>query len=223
MKNHLGLWILIILSVISLNLFLSTIQDTLLDKITSQSILFTIAAYLFQMGLNLGMLRVSLNIINTNKARFPEIFSCFHMLIQYVFATIIFLAIMFLAASPGIILFFISISADWNSISSLDWLNNGPLVIPILLMIVPAIYVSIRLQYYDYFLIDEECKAIESILKSANITKEYIGELFLLAVTLSIIVLISIIPLGVGLIISIPFSIMVNTYVFQKLKRATKH
>ena len=76
-----------------------------------------------------------------------------------------------------------------------------------------------RLQFYDYFLIDNECSILESIIKSAKITKGFVGELFLLGAMLSIIVLISIIPLGAGLIISVPLGIMVNTHVYQKLKK----
>ena len=65
LKNHLSLWIFIMLLIVGINLFLSEIQDVLLRDITYQSVLFTIAAYLFQMGLSLGMLRIALNIINT--------------------------------------------------------------------------------------------------------------------------------------------------------------
>ena len=171
------------------------------------------------MGLNLGMLRIALNINNTNEAALKDLVGSFHMLIPYVLATIIFLVIMIFAASPGIVLLFISISSDWDTIATLEWLNSGTMFIPALLIIVPAVYVSIRLQFYDYFLIDNECSILESITNSAKITKGYAGELFLLGAILSIIVLISIIPLGVGLIISIPLGIMVNTYIYQKLKK----
>ena len=100
MKTHLGLWMLIMLLIIGLNLLLGNIQEELLSKTTPQTILFTIAAYLFQMGLNLGMLRIALNINNTNETSLKDLVGSFHMLIPYVLATIIFLAIMFLAASP---------------------------------------------------------------------------------------------------------------------------
>ena len=219
MKNHLALWIFIMLLVFGLNLFISGIQDGLLEIITYQAILFSIAAYLFQMGLNLGMLRIALNIIKTNKSTFKELFGSFHMLIPFILATIVFLVLILLASSPGIILLLVSISSEPDSLSALDGLNGVGMFLSILLIIVPAIYISIRLQYYDYFLIDDECSILESIKKSAKITKGYIGELFILGATLSIIVLISIIPLGVGLIISIPLGIMVNTLMYQKLKQ----
>ena len=220
MKNHIGLWIFIMLLIIGLNLFLSNIQDALLGTITSQSVLFIISAYLFQMGLNLGMIKIALNINNTNEATIKDLVGSFYMLIPYVFATIIFLIIIFLAASPGIILLFMSISSDWGAIASLGWANSSTMFVPILLILTPAAYVAIRLQYYDYFLIDSECSVLASITSSAKITKGYAGELFLLGAILSIIFLISIIPLGAGLIISIPLGIMVNTSVYQKLKKA---
>ena len=219
MKKHLGLWVFIMLLMIVLNLFLSTIQEVLLSKITAQTALFTITAYLFQMGLNLGMLRIALNINNTNATTLKDLIGSFHMLIPYVLATIIFLAIMLLAASPGILLLFISISSDWETIATLEWINSGTMLIPTLLIIVPATYVSVRLQFYDYFLIDNECSILESIINSAKITKGYVGELFLLGAMLTIMVLISIIPMGAGLLISIPLGIMANTHVYLGLKK----
>ena len=220
MKNHLGLWILIMLLFIGLNLFLSSLQDVLLGEITSQSVLFTIAASLFQMGLNLGMLRIALNINNSNTATLKDLVGSFHLLIPYVLATIIFLVIIIFAAAPGLILLFMSISSDWDTVATLEWLNNGKMFVLVLLIIVPVVYVSIRLQFYDYFLIDCECSIIESITNSAKITKGYASELFLLGAILSIIILISIIPLGAGLIISIPLGIMVDTHAYQMLKNS---
>ena len=129
------------------------------------------------------------------------------------------ISIMFLFASPGIVLFLIFISSDWETIATLEWLNSVTMFIAALLIIVPAVYVSIRLQFYDYFLIDNECSILDSITNSAKITKGFVGELFILGAILSIIVLISIIPLGVGLLVSIPLGIMVNTHVYQKLNK----
>jgi len=219
MKAHLGLWIFIMLLVISLNLFLSSIQDVLLGELSSQTILFTIAAYLFQMGLNLGMLRIALNINNRKEVNLKTLVGSFHLLIPYVLATIFFLFFILLAALPGIMLLLISISSDLETIAALQVLNSGTMAVLFFLIIVPAIYVSIRLQFYDYFLIENECNILESIINSLKITKGYVMELFLLGALLSIMVLISIIPLGIGLLVSIPLGIMVNTHVYQKLKK----
>ena len=220
LKEHLGLWILLMLFIFCLNIIISIIQEKLMNDITAQTIIFTVAAYLFQAGINLGMLRIALNIHQKKEVGFNQIVGSFHMLVTYILATIVFLALLLLAASPGIILLMISASSDFDSISSLERLSGASFIIPLLLIIIPAVYTSIRLQFYDYFLIDEECRVMEAVKKSINTTKGYAGELFLLGATLSIIILISMIPLMIGLLISIPLATMVNTYVYLKLKNA---
>ena len=218
MKPHLSLLILAILFIFGLNLLLSALQEEILGDIKAQSILFTIAAYLFQMGLNLGMLRISLNIINNKEVNFSQLFGSFDVLIPYMLATIVLIAILLIAASPGIILLLVSVSADWDSMSNLEAPDDWSVIIPIILIIIPAVYISVRLQFYNYFLLDEETGIIESIKRSAEISKGYVGELFLLGAVLSIIILVSIIPLGLGLLISIPLSTMATSYVYLKLK-----
>ena len=218
MKPHLSLLILAILFIFGLNLLLSALQEEILSDIKAQSILFTIAAFLFQMGLNLGMLRISLNIINNKEVNFSQLFGSFDVLIPYILATIVLIAILLIAASPGIILLLVSVSADWDSMSNLEAPDDWSVIIPIILIIIPAVYISVRLQFYNYFLLDEETGIIESIKRSAEISKGYVGELFLLGAVLSIIILVSIIPLGLGLLISIPLSTMATSYVYLKLK-----
>ena len=218
MKPHLGLLILAVLFIFGLNLLLSALQEVLLGDITSQSVIFTLAAYLFQMGLHLGMLRITLNIINNKEVNFSQLFDSFNVLIPFVLATIVFIAILLIAASPGIMLLLASASADWDSMSNLEAIDNWSVIIPIILIIIPAVYISVRLQFYNYFLLDEESGIIESIKRSAEISKGNVGELFLLGAVLSIIILISIIPLGLGLIFSIPLSTMATSYVYLKLK-----
>ena len=74
MKPHLSLLILAILFIFGLNLLLSALQEEILSDIKAQSILFMIAAFLFQMGLNLGMLRISLNIINNKEDKYRTLY-----------------------------------------------------------------------------------------------------------------------------------------------------
>ena len=215
-KDHLALMITIVLFIFSLNIILSIVQEKVLGDISYQSILFIISAYLFQMGLNLGLLRICLNMINNTEVNFSLLFSSFHMLIPYVFATILYLLSLMLAASPGLLLLITTSSLDLSDLSNIT--KNVPAIFSTIIMIIPPIYLSVRLQFYEYFLIDEECSIIESIKKSAYISKGYVLELFILGTILSLIILISIIPMGLGLIISIPISMVAITSVYLKLK-----
>lgn len=220
LKPNLGLMVLVIVFIFSLNIILGIVQDRLLQDITIQSILFTVAAYLFQMGLNLGMLRICLNLIYNKGGDFSQLFGSFHLLIPYLLASLITLSILLLAAAPGIILLLSSISSDLDMLQVVETWGGVSTTIPVLIIIIPLVYISLRLQFYDYFLVDGENNVVEAVKKSMAITKGYVMELFLLGAVMSIIVLVSIIPLGAGLFISIPLATMVNTYVYQKLKRA---
>ena len=108
--------------------------------------------------------------------------------------------------------------ADLDVLQTTETWGGTSTAVHALIIIIPLVYISLRLQFYDYFLVDEECNIIESIKKSVAITKGYVMELFLLGAVMSIIVLVSIIPMGAGLFISIPLATMVNTCVYQKLK-----
>ena len=139
------------------------------------------------------------------------------MLIPYVLATLLYIAALLLAAIPGLFLLITTASIDINNLSNTS--GSVPLILSIIIMIIPVMYLSVRLQFYEYFLIDEECGVIESIIKSASISKGYVLELFILGAILSLIILISIIPMGLGLIFSIPLSTITISYVYLKLKK----
>jgi len=221
LKPNFGLLVLAIIFIFCLNLFLGMIQNRLLEDLTFQSILFTVAAYLFQMGLNLGMLRICLNLVHNRKGDFSHLFGSFNLLIPYLMASLLVILILLVSATPGIVLLLSSISGDLDTLPTIKSLEGMSMVIPVLIIFIPFVYISLRLQFYDYFLVDEECGIIDAVKKSAAITKGYVMELFLLGAVMSIIVLISIIPLGAGLLISVPLAIMVNTYVYEKLKRGS--
>jgi uncharacterized membrane protein len=187
-----------------------------LGEITYQTILFITAAYLFQMGLGLGLLRLCLNIINNAEVNFSLLFSSFHMLIPYSLATILYFGALLLAAFPGLFVLIATTSLDLDNF--LLPTNSIQNILGVILMIVPVIYLSVRLQFYDYFLVDEECGIMESITKSADLSKGYVLELFILSATLALIILISIIPMGLGLLFSVPLSMVATTYIYLKLK-----
>jgi uncharacterized membrane protein len=154
--------------------------------------------------------------INNEEVNFPLLFSSFHMLIPYLLATILYLAALLLAATPGLFILITAISLDPDNLAIP--INSAQNILGVILMIVPVIYLSVRLQFYDYFLIDEECGIVESIKKSADLSKGHVLELFILGAILVLIILISIIPMGLGLLFSIPLSMVATTYIYLKLK-----
>ena len=220
LKSNLGLWVLIMLFMLMVNLIISSIQGEIIRNITIQSAMFTISGYLFQAGLNLGTIKIALNMINNKKVGFINIFENFHLLFRYVSASILVLLFVLLISFPGICFLLLFIADDGGLLSSLESIDALSFIILIFFIIIPAAYASIRMQFYNYFIVARDSSVIDSIINSINLTKGHAGELFIIGSIMSIIILISFVPLLLGLLISIPLSIIVNTTVFVLLNQA---
>ena len=185
------------------------VQALRAPQISLQQILFIIAAILFITGINLGFIQICLNIFKGESANTRQVFSSFHLLVPYIAATFYYTVVHILIATPGIIILFITIKANLNEVFY---------YIGILSIIIPTLYLSLRLQFYIYFLIDKDCGLLDSIRKSAHISKGHVYQLLVLGIILSLIIQISLIPYFIGLIISIPYSKMATTYLYIQLE-----
>ena len=85
------------------------------------------------------------------------------------------------------------------------------------LLIIPGIYIGIRLQFYSAFIVEENCGIIDSLQKSWKLTQGQAMPLFLLALTMLGISIIGVILFFIGIFIAITFVSMMQCYVFRKL------
>ena len=218
LKENISIWVLIMLFMLILNLLLSSIQERFLEEMSFHGIAFIVSSYLFQAGINLGLVGLSLNIYRDKTINFSQIFNNFHLLGKYVFASGLSIIVFFIFCLPGLMLLFFSVFVYDNS----NVFSSIFMAISIIGIAAPVIYISIRLQFYQYYLVDEETTPYISIQKSIKITKGYEAELFILGAILSLIILISMVPLLLGLFISIPLAAMVNAKVYLLLKESNK-
>ena len=89
--------------------------------------------------------------------------------------------------------------------------------IGIILLIIPGIYLGIRLQFYSAFIVDEDCGAIESLKRSWEITKGQELPLFLLSLVLILISIIGMLLLGVGIFVAVPVIYTMYLIVYRVL------
>lgn len=85
------------------------------------------------------------------------------------------------------------------------------------LLVIPGIYLAIRLQFYTAFIVDEDSGIIESMKQSWRITKGSEMPLFILCLAMIGIGLVGVILLGVGLFIAIPVCWTMFAIVYRKL------
>ena len=87
----------------------------------------------------------------------------------------------------------------------------------LVLLIVPGIILALKFQFYDYFIIDKELGIVESIEKSGKITEGALWELFRFAIILIGINILGALCFGVGLLVSIPTSMLAMAHVYRQL------
>ena len=85
------------------------------------------------------------------------------------------------------------------------------------LLIIPGIYLYLRLQFFTAFIVEENCGIIESLQKSWNMTQGQTLPLFLLLLTMIGTAIVGCILLFVGFFVAVPLIYMMQCYTFRKL------
>lgn len=94
-------------------------------------------------------------------------------------------------------------------------------LVGILLLIVPGIIWSIKLQYAGYLVVDKGMGTVDALNKSWEITKGVKLNLFLFGIILVLINILGFLAILVGLIITVPLSMVANAFVYRRLLSQT--
>lgn len=89
--------------------------------------------------------------------------------------------------------------------------------IGMVLLIIPGIYLYLRLQFFTAFIVEEDCGIIESLQKSWNMPQGQTLPLFLLLLTMIGTAIVGCILFFVGFFVAVPLIYMMQCYTFRKL------
>lgn len=92
-------------------------------------------------------------------------------------------------------------------------------VIGYFIFLLPGMYLSIRLSLYQYFVVDKGQGPIESLKSSWALTEGSFWDLVGVQCVITCVVMLSLIPLGLGLLITIPMSSVLMAYVYRRLQQ----
>lgn len=87
----------------------------------------------------------------------------------------------------------------------------------IIFLIIPGIYLMLRLQFSTAFIVEENAGITESLKRSWKITRGEVMPLFLLALAMTGFAILGLIVFGVGIFVAVPFMYMMYGCVFRKL------
>ncbi|HYW34883.1 MAG TPA: hypothetical protein VE868_05690 [Balneolaceae bacterium] len=91
-------------------------------------------------------------------------------------------------------------------------------LIGLFLLIIPGIYLAVRLQFYPYYIIKEEDTSFTALRKSWYVTEGFIYELVLFGASVLLLNFLGAVFLGIGLILTYPITSMATAIVFNELE-----
>lgn len=113
---------------------------------------------------------------------------------------------------------------DWRLIGwyILGGIINGLLVIlGLVLLIIPGIFVAVRLSMWPYIMLEGESNSIEAIKKSWKLTEGKVLKLVGLYLVQFLVVLLGIIALLVGVVVAMPVISLSLVFVYKKLTESS--
>jgi uncharacterized membrane protein len=87
----------------------------------------------------------------------------------------------------------------------------------LILLIVPGLYFMVKYQYVIYYIADKDADISEAFGKSSQITKGIKWELFVFLILLSLINMAGVLCFFVGLLVTIPVTMVAMAFVYRKL------
>ncbi len=94
-------------------------------------------------------------------------------------------------------------------------------LVGLICLIVPGIYLAIRFQFFSFLIVDKNAGIAESLSKSSALTEGVKINLFLFALLIVVINIIGFLLLGIGLLVTIPTTMMATIHVYRKLLSQT--
>ncbi|MBM3791956.1 MAG: hypothetical protein FJW35_16615, partial [Acidobacteria bacterium] len=88
----------------------------------------------------------------------------------------------------------------------------------LILLIIPGIYWAVKYIYVPYFIVDKDLGILESFSASGELTQGAKLELFLLWILLGLINMLGALCCGVGLLVTIPTTLMALAFVYRGLQ-----
>jgi uncharacterized membrane protein len=88
----------------------------------------------------------------------------------------------------------------------------------LILLVLPGIYLSVRLKFYIYFIVeDENLKPTDALRKSMDLSRGLFWKLFAFNIILAAINILGFLALGIGLLFTIPLSLIAYAHLYKHL------
>lgn len=169
---------------------------------------------LFQIVISSGLVYIAIRKVANLSVKARMLWHPFQMriavklILATVLVALIAMGIALLSLIPGIPLMHAGVNSDVIKFIVAVWYA---------IVICAAIYINIRLMLFPQIILDRNLGPIEALKLSFHSTRDNFWRIVGIGLLTIFIILISIIPLGIGLIWSLPFAYCLNSTVYKKL------
>jgi len=188
-------------------------------QMSIQYILYRITYLLLVTGVTLGVTAQMIKITRLMTIEsFSDVFNYYHKIIASITGSVLVALAFGVLAVIFIILFMGVSSLSIESIESIAMGDevSGPLMIGFMGYIVIIAYLSLKTNFFTYFIVDKDMGPIDALRESLTRTTGLEFELFTIYSILALLNLIGALLFGIGLLFTIPYSWMVVSVIYTR-------
>jgi uncharacterized membrane protein len=181
--------------------------------------LIGIVFWVINIVLALGMIKIALQIVDDNKPTFDDLLNNWDVIVKYFLTSIVYGLISFVAFIVGLLPAAILYGIMYATSGSPTTMQTIIIAaVGAIMALVVTIYFSIKYQFAQYFTVSEKQGPMTAIKSSAAITKGEVGNLFLFGLLVVLVNIAGALVLLIGLLATIPTTMIATAYVFRKLQ-----
>jgi len=200
-------------------MLIPNLLDSLFNQTSIQYILYRITYLLIVTGITLGVTAQLIKVTRLMTVEsFADVFNYFHKIIASIMGSILVALAFGVLAVIFIVLFMGVSSLSLESIENIAAGDevSGPLMIGFMGYVIIIAYLSLKTNFFTYFIVDKDMGPIDALSESLTRTTGLEFELFTIYAILALLNLIGALLFGIGLLFTIPFSWLVVSIIYTR-------
>jgi len=200
-------------------MLIPNLLDGFFYQMSIQYIIYRITYLLLVTGVTLGVTAQMIKVTRLMTIEsFSDVFNYYHKILTSITGSVLVALAFGVLAVIFIILFMGVSSLSIESIESMAMGDqvSGPLMIGFMGYIVIIAYLSLKTNFFTYFIVDKDMGPIDALRESLTRTTGLEFELFTIYAILALLNLIGALLFGIGLLFTIPFSWLVVSIIYTR-------
>ncbi len=173
-------------------------------------LVLTGVSYVLALLVYIGLVKSALHVSRGEKPTFADLFQNVGMWIPMVVATVLYALLLLI----GPYIYFVLGWAFSAWLEAYPWLLYG-----MILLFIPSVVFAAMFALYPYFIVDKGSGPVEALKKSKEHTHGSKWDVYMLMTAVQFVNFIGVLILGVGLLYTLPMTVIAQVYMYKKLAR----